>query len=523
MVLTFILPKWHQTNFGCDWFAHFAFNRETIPFVFEVPTTLDALHDIIATHASTGADASLIIQRIHATNSVRLNHKNKEKMQNFYDVLLRRFIAVGDAVFNSGSGGPDLDRYEQLNSLTKTLYAMSQDSPECAGSVWSRRLGIFQQAVAKRLRDVEINSLGDACEGEFSAWPSTGMLLLMRALPHIFPSTDRRHVVVTPALLLLGQILAQTPVKTRCDVTKGLFCAALMMEYTKGAKRFPPEATAFVASALRVYADDVESVLGTSPLPSLSNATNCPQLMELRKDLTDLSNVTDEDVRLSLEKDDIQSEMTPVAILVFSLRLFQQNIDIIGTSSDGSEREIFAELTKSLLSIDGSRKDLPLPTYVKNIIAETARKSASVCASDTKREPLQRRKGASAKDLAIKTLAPRMEDPSRYNMSKDKGKSALQAEHDRHRREYKREHKAAMRELRLDNAFIEQERRKAKTEIDNKAKAKRHKNFAWLEQEQATMNQQVRMGGGLLSGGGIGAAKAVKAKGKFGIKKGGKL
>lgn len=120
-------------------------SREAMPFVFEVPTTLDALHDLIAEHASTGADASLIVQRIHATNSVRLNHKNKEKMQNYYDVLLRRFVAVGDAIFASGDGGPDLGRYDQLSSLTKTLYAMSQDSPECAGAVWSRRLGIFQK------------------------------------------------------------------------------------------------------------------------------------------------------------------------------------------------------------------------------------------------------------------------------------------------------------------------------------------------------------------------------------------
>jgi len=494
-----------------------------MPFVFEVPTTLETLHDMIAMHASTGADASLIIQRIHATNSVRLNHKNKEKMQNFYDVLLRRFIAVGDAVFDTGGGGSDLDRYNQLNSLTKTLYLMSQDSPECAGSVWSRRLGIFQQAVAKRLRDVEVNSLGDACEGEFSAWPSTGMLLLMRALPHIFPSTDRRHAVITPALLLLGQILAQTPVKSRCDVTKGVFCAALMIEYTKGAKRFPPEAIAFLASVLRLYADDVQSVLGDSPLPSLSNASNCPQLMDLRGDLSKLSTLTDTDTRLSLEKDEIQSEKSPAAILVFILRLFQQQINVIGVSSDGSEREMFAEMSKSLLCIDGRRKDLPLPNYVKNVIAETARKSLNACASDTKRQPLQRRKGASAKELAIKTLAPRMEDPSRYSMSKDKGKSALQAEHDRHRREYKREHKAAMRELRLDNAFIETERRKAKSEADNKAKEKRHKNFAWLEQEQATINQQVRMGGGLLKGGGIGAAKAKAKQGKLGIKKGGRF
>jgi nucleolar protein 14 len=37
------------------------------------------------------------------------------------------------------------------------------------------------------------------------------------------------------------------------------------------------------------------------------------------------------------------------------------------------------------------------------------------------------------------------------------------------------------------------------------------------------MNQQVRMGGGLLSGGGIGAAKAKARTGKMGIKKGGKF
>ena len=125
----------------------FSFHREAIPFVFEVPTTLDALHDLIAEHATTGADASLIIQRIHATNSVRLNHKNKEAMQNYYDVLLRRFVAVGDAIFDSGNGGSDLGRYEQLDMLPKTLSAMSQDSPECAGAVWSRRLGIFQKGM----------------------------------------------------------------------------------------------------------------------------------------------------------------------------------------------------------------------------------------------------------------------------------------------------------------------------------------------------------------------------------------
>lgn len=96
------------------------FSRTEIPFVFEVPTTLEALHEMIQNYACTGEEASLIIERIHASNSVRLNKRNLEKMQNFYDVLLRRFVAVGDAIYTSGNGGEELDRYEQLNSLTRT-------------------------------------------------------------------------------------------------------------------------------------------------------------------------------------------------------------------------------------------------------------------------------------------------------------------------------------------------------------------------------------------------------------------
>ena len=44
-----------------------------------------------------------------------------------------------------------------------------------------------------------------------------------------------------------------------------------------------------------------------------------------------------------------------------------------------------------------------------------------------------------------------------------------------------------------------------------------------MEQEQATMNQQVAQGGGLLKGGGTGAARIKAKSGKIGIKRGGKF
>lgn len=293
-----------------------------------------------------------------------------------------------------------------------------------------------------------------------------------------------------------------------------------MIEYSKDAKRLPPEAIAFLAGALRLFADEADKALPCSPLPSF-----CAGINELSASLREqLSTVRGKDATpLSLEKSQIQGESNPSAVLNFTLHLIRQSFGVFGKTAEGDEREIFSEIMKALLCIDGSKKDLPLPSFIKSAVSETAHVAAKACASQAKRVPLQRRKGASAKDLAIRTLAPRMEDPDRYSMSKDKGKSQLQAQHDRHRREYKREHKAAMRELRLDSAFIENERRKAKNAADNKAREKRHKNYAWMEMEQATMNQQVRMGGGLLSGGGVGAAKNKARSGKLGIKKGGKF
>uniref|UniRef100_A0A7S1VXK9 Nucleolar protein 14 n=1 Tax=Ditylum brightwellii TaxID=49249 RepID=A0A7S1VXK9_9STRA len=504
--------------------------RSSMPFVFEVPTTLEALHDMIATHASTGADASLVIQRIYAANSVRLNKNNKEKMQNFYDVLLRRFIAVGDAVHSSGDGGPDLGRYEQLNALTKILYKMAQDSPECAGAVWGRRLGIFQKALAKRLRDSELVSV-DGCDDDegqhFSAWPSTGTILLLRALGHIFPVTDKRHPVVTPALLLLGQTIAQAPVRSHYDLVAGLFCSGLMIEYTKGAKRFPPEALAFLAGVLRLFSLNAVEAASGIHLPTLEIAAKNPKFALMRRSVVAHAETSENAqtslTQISLDKKMLSDQSMPTALICSTLKLVEIAVSNIDHSIGGSETEVMLEIHRSLLHIAQKSKRKSMPPIILKVIKNSLLVLSAGIKIDQARLPLNRRSGATTSELAVKSLAPRMEDPTRYAMSKDKNKSQTQAMHDRNRREYKREHKAAMRELRLDAAFIENERRKDRDKRDSKAREKRHRNFAWLEDQQAHMNEQVRMGGGLLSGGGTGAARAKAASAKLGIKKGGKF
>jgi len=492
--------------------------RKEMPFVFEVPTTLEALHDMIGTYASTGADASLIIERIHKANSVRLDKRNKEKMQNFYDVLLRRFIAVGDAINSSGDGGEELGRYNQLDALTQILYRLSQDSPECAGAVWSRRLGIFQNAHAKRLRDSEFVGADDDA---FSAWPSTGTFLLLRALGHIFPVTDLRHQVVTPALLFLGQVIAQTPVRSINDLIMGVLCSGLMIEYTKEAKRIAPEALAFLAGSLRLFA-----IPGTNnvhfAIPSLETASKSPNFKKMRAFVSEFGDF-DEVPKLSLEEDEMEDGKTHVAVLCSVLSIVKKSAETLKISLRNAESETFSGITDSLLSLKPSSKNVSFPACVASHVQRTAAAVSDACKLDVPRTPLRRRTGLSISERAIKSLAPRMEDPSRYSMSKDKGKSASQAAIDRTRREFKREQKAVSRELRLDAAFIENERRKDQEQRDSKERTKRNKNFAWLEGEQAAMNQQVRLGGGLISGGGTGLVRAKLKTGKMGIKKGGKF
>lgn len=490
--------------------------RKEIPYVFEVPTTLESLHELIAKYAATGKDASTILQRIYAANSVRLDRRNGEKMQNFYDVLLRRFMAVGDAIFTSGDGGDELRRYEQLNSIAKVMYTMAQDAPETAGAVWSRRVGFLQNAHGKRLRDSEF--VRDDEEVDFwTAWPSTGVFLLLRVLGRIFPVTDRRHHVVTPAVLLLAQMTSQTPVVSRYDLAMGVMCSGLLIEYSKEAKRVIPEALSFLASSIRLFSPNP----GHFTNPALEAAHMHPFCQALRKSLSEYQ-MEDALPRLKLEKGFMMNTEDDgefaVAVLSLSLSLVEKcALALQGSFSVPAETELLYEVSSSLLSL--SPKSF-CPELQKRV-SKTATVIANACPS--KRAPLQRRGATSATLMGIKTLAPRMEDPSRYSMSRDKGKKSVQAAIDRTRREYKREHKAITRELRMDASFIESERRKEQAKKEDQARAKRQKNYAWLEGEHASMNQQVRLGGGLLKGGGTGLARAKAATGKMGIKKGGKF
>ena len=94
-------------------------------------------------------------------------------------------------------------------------------------------------------------------------------------------------------------------------------------------------------------------------------------------------------------------------------------------------------------------------------------------------------------------------------MKKDREEDGDRAKMKQLQRQLKRETKAAQRELRRDAEFLDRETYKEKGEQEESRKRERGKNFAFMEEQAATINMQVRMGGGVLKGGGSGVGKPL--------------
>jgi nucleolar protein 14 len=103
---------------------------------------------------------------------------------------------------------------------------------------------------------------------------------------------------------------------------------------------------------------------------------------------------------------------------------------------------------------------------------------------------------------AIEGLTPKYQE--NYAPTKDMDPDKGRVEMKQLNRQLKREKKAAVRELKRDADFLDQEKYKEQMNIITKRKEERAKNFAWMEEQQATLNQQVKIGKGLMKGGGSG-------------------
>ena len=202
-----------------------------LPYTPSLPASYE---ELAAAAAGLGPrDLGELVRRMRVCHLAQLSTDNRKSAQLLYGLLVQHFASL------AGGTPPPLGH---LDALLPHLLQMTAQVPFYAATLARARLVRAQARLAAALKDPLARA---------DAWPAPRTLLLLKLLAALFPPSDRRHPVLTPAGLLACAALANCPVTRPCHVANGLFLASLALSLHSQAQRFVPEPLAFALRLLR--------------------------------------------------------------------------------------------------------------------------------------------------------------------------------------------------------------------------------------------------------------------------------
>ncbi len=349
--------------------------------------------------------------------------------------------------------------------MGSAIFRLSTDIPD-ASSVWfAKKIQAMHEGLTSELQF--------CAEGrESHPWPSLGHLLLIQQIGLMYSVTDFHHGIVHPTKLFSAQCLVQCPILSTVDIASGLFLLCSLENLFSSTQEKFPEMLYF----LRRVIDYISSHhLDISPIA--------------------------QSLKKSWEIFQVPSSNIPGLFTIF---LKVSNHYLTSVSEESSH--FFMTQLVSLISSQDVSACLKPYDNLSHLYTLWSMNKPTV-----PRKALQWRV---AKKVFKESLTPAYEIdykmksiPANVNPDTIKLKSL--------NKQLKREQKASMRELRRDSEFLDQQNYEAKSQLVTQKKDERAKNYSWLEQEQATFNQQVRMNAkDALKGGGSGGSGGVKRRDK---------
>ncbi|KAJ4974165.1 hypothetical protein NE237_007339 [Protea cynaroides] len=398
--------------------------KEALPFVIEAPSTLAEFCSLL----NNRSDAEIVeaINRIRACNAIRLAAENRKKMQVFYGVLLQYFaVLANEKPLN----------FKLLNLLVKPLMEMNVDTPYFA-AICARQ----------RLLRIRTQFCVDIKNPDKSCWPSLKTLFLLRLWSMIFPCSDFRHVVMTPAILLMCEYLMRCPIKSGRDIAMGSFLCSMVLSVIKQSHKFCPEPIIFLQTLLM-------SASGSKPgsyqhsqfyqLMELKTLKPWLQLQSLVSDIEALDFLTVMD--MPEDSPFFGSDNFRTSVLVSVIEILRGFATIY--EGFNSFPEIFLPISTLLHKL---AKQENMPNALQNNIKDVAQLIENKAGEHHMlRQPLQMRR---QKPVPIKQLVPKFEE--NYVKGRDYDPDRERSEKKKLKKLLKQEAKGAARELRKDNSFI---------------------------------------------------------------------
>ncbi|AFR93321.2 nucleolar protein 14 [Cryptococcus neoformans C23] len=428
-----------------------------IPYTFPCPANIEEFEEIVDPLEDSALPT--VVQRIRALYHPSLAQGNKEKLQDFLGVLIDYVL-----ILSSRPSPP----FSLIQTLVPHLTALAKLNPITAAAHFVEKIKLMQKNLSRGLAR-------GATRPDSKTFPGAPELALLRLVGLFWSTSDYSHPVVVPAVLLMGQYLSQSRVRSLRDLTSGLFLCSLLAQYESLSKRILPEAINFVASSILVLLPrrkgaEVNRTYPDLKVPSTSLYLNLPSSVVPSQPL-DLGSA----ITAVGDQDEVEAEQLKGGLVVVACRLVDK---FAGLYLDS---EAFVELMSPVKQVLEQSRTKKLSSELNMVLTSTLTAlSKRLSNTLSTRRPLTLQ---SHKPIPIASYAPRFEEnfaPGKhYDPDTERNASAkLKAL-------YKKERKGAIRELRKDNRFLAGEKAREQGEKDKEYNARMRKAEGSITVERA--------------------------------------
>lgn len=386
-----------------------------------------------------------IVQRIRALYHVGLAEGNRAKLEKFAAALVEHVAYLGQNRKTPAT---------VLENLLRHLHSMAKTLPEAVALAFRAHLRQISQ------------------QRPFALNP--GDLVLLSGISSIFPPSDHFHPVVTPAMLTIARYLGQSAISTIQQLSTGIYCCTLALQYQILSKRYIPEVITYLANVL--------AVLAPLPLPQISRDPKWTVPIRATSSSLGTKAMSATEPQPLI----FDNLFEPEASKDLNVQLLFAACKLVGTAANiWQEKSSINEIIDPFVVVLSHYVSKPCCQFLPPSLLDTVKSTRSVVmniqqTSVAARKPLLLH---NHRPLAIKTSIPKFEEsfnPDRhYDPDRDRAAlGKLKAEH-------KRERKGAMRELRKDANFIAREQLREKKERDEAYEKKFKRLVAEIQGEEA--------------------------------------
>ncbi|XP_017780052.1 PREDICTED: nucleolar protein 14 homolog [Nicrophorus vespilloides] len=427
--------------------------RKELPYTFALPENYEQLQELLKDKPSH--HQSVIIERMIKCNHPSLKEGNKDELGHLFAYLLQH---LSDICCDIEDCKDVKHCFDVFACMTPQFFDLAQLNPETSHR---SLIEVFKEKQAEYRKKP-------------TKFPTVEVLLYLKLGSCLFSTSDFRHLVVTPSLVFMEQMLTWCKAKTRANVAYGLFLVSLIAEYTTLSKRYSPASIKFLCGILHMAIPKVtvRQIKVLPPFKHISSSLVLAEQVETfdnpKLDVTDLIDVKDFDDAFRIKA---------INVSLGLLKYFHSNCQPLSSCP-----EIF-ETAFNYLS------QLPKENYPESL-SKSLNSFLETLDEGKNNRTLEYVVMEKKKPKALRLYEPNI--VKIFDRKMHKSQSKEKAERDKLLHKIKKEKKGAIREIRRDKAFLGRVKINQKIQSDTVRKEKVKKIYAEAASQQCALNAMDR-------------------------------